>query len=342
LFQVYPILLLAFFVAGGLEGQERSGGIDFLNERLPIPDSERFKEGDYIDSGVGLTFGVDRRLSYLAGNYEEAVERFEQSVSRFKYRSEIWVFLARAYFYMKSPEEARRTINRAAQVMPDLKERFWDPLMDSMLGEIRKRANNLQVQIDFYSKNQEDFLSLFRLYQFLDDEKGAIGVIHAAEAKANKMNELSGMVSAGSQRQYRKEVGKWLQLADQLRAELVAVGIEVPQAPEFSSQEGLPKAGGGKDPVLLEATRILQLKVDFYLSVAQDYRDLFDNYLLLDMPKEAAGVVPALDREILRIQLEVDIAHNLTQEAKFSEQLEGLKKLRGELVDQIGSSGEGN
>ena len=339
------LFLIACLLGVPLEGQKRPGGIDFLNERLPIPNSERFKEGDYIDSGVGLTFGVDRRLSYLAGNYEEAVERFELAISGFRYRSEIWVYLARAYFYMKSPEEARRTIERAAQVMPDLNEKFWNPLMESMLGEIRKRAYNLQTQVDFYSKNQEDFLSLFRLYRFLDDERGSIGVIHSADAKANKMNELSGMVSAGNQRLYQKEVGKWQQLADQLRAEMIAVGIQVPPAPRLgSAAESTPTGQDGKDPELLERTRILQLKVDFYLSAAQDYRDLFDNYLQLDMPEKAAGVIPALDREIQRIQMEVDIAATLEQEAEFSDQLEGLKTLRRELVAEGGGSGssEGN
>jgi hypothetical protein len=57
--------------------QEAVAGIDFLNDRLPIPESALFDEGSYIDSGVGLSFGVDKQLTYSAGQFEEAASRFE-------------------------------------------------------------------------------------------------------------------------------------------------------------------------------------------------------------------------------------------------------------------------
>lgn len=107
--------------------QEAVAGIDFLNDRLPIPESALFDEGSYIDSGVGLSFGVDKRLTYSAGQFEEAASRFEISVAGFSYKSDIWVYLARSYFYMNSPDRARVTLERAQEVMPDLRERLWHP-----------------------------------------------------------------------------------------------------------------------------------------------------------------------------------------------------------------------
>ena len=331
---VAMLLLCLLGAAGGSEAQDSRGGIDFINERLRIPDSARFNEGDYIESGVGLKFGIDRRLSYNTGNYEDSVEQFEEAVIGFRYKSEIWVLLARAYFYMKSPEMAKETIERAMAIMPDLDESFWKPLMESMLDEIRKRANKLQTQVDFYSKEQGDFLSLFRLYKFLEDHRKAIGVVHAAEGKGNKMNELAAMVSGPSQRIYHEESIKWKELSDQLRGELLATGIEVPPAP--STPGGAPSVDAvGKDPELLEATRILQLKIDFYPSQLQDYRDLFANYLSLDMPEKAAGVIEALGREIKRGQLQAAIASDYQEEIKQLDKVATMEGLQKELKSAL-------
>ena len=334
------VLLCLLAGIGGPEAQQFQGEVNFLNERLRIPESERFNEGDYIETGVGLKFGIDRRLSYNTGNYEEAVVQFEEAVSGYRYKSEIWVLLARAYFYMKSPKEAKRTIGRAVAIMPDLDESFWKPLLESMLGEIRKRAHKMQTQVDFYSKEQDDFLALFRLYIFLEDHQGAIGVTHAAEGKANKMNELSAMVSGPSQRIYHEESTKWKDLADQLRGELQAIGVEVPPMPSTTGRASLADATG-KDPELLEATRILQLKVDFYPSQIQDYRDLLDNYLLLGMPKGAAGVIEALEREIKRRQLQAEIASDYQEEIKQLDEVAAMKELKKELESALGGETTG-
>ena len=142
--------------------QPRGPRIDFLNERLRIPESARFVEPDYIDSGVGLRFGIDKRLSYFPGQYEAAAQAFATSVQTYRYKADIWVYLARSYFYMRDPQRAKDILLQAVQTMPDLQERFWDPLLNSMLGEIRKRAVHLQTQVDFYTKSQGDFLTLFR------------------------------------------------------------------------------------------------------------------------------------------------------------------------------------
>jgi len=160
-------LVLFAVVQGG--AQQRVRQMDFLNDRQKIPDSELFSEADYTESGVGLRFGIDKRLSYFSGQYEEAVTRFEGAVSSYRYKAEIWVFLARSYYYQKDPDLARLTIERAVAIMPDLVQNLWDPLLASLLGEIRKGALNLQVQVDFYSKTPGDFLTLFRLYLFFKD-----------------------------------------------------------------------------------------------------------------------------------------------------------------------------
>ena len=327
---VVALVLCLATVSTSASAQERRGSIDFLNERLRIPDSERFDEGDYIDSGVGLKFGVDKRLSYLSGNYEEAAERFEEALKGFRYKSEIWVYLARSYFYMKSPEKAKQTVEKAASIMPDLKERFWNPLLESMLGEIRKRVNNLQTQVDFYSKSQEDFFNLFRLFKFLEDYQGASGVIHAAEAKAARMNELATMVSGNSQRTYRQEARKWQDLAQELRGELQALGVEV--LPGTTQVEAPPLSETtGKDPELLEATRILYLKVYYYQSRSEDFRELFNNYLRLGMPERTREVVEALGQEIQRAKLQADIAPDVQKESEYLQKAAALEELQREL-----------
>ena len=125
--------LACLVLAAVAQEPKEVAGIDFLNERLPLPETERYDEGEYIDTGVGLSFGVDKRLTYYAGQYEEAVVGFEDAIRRFRYKSEIWVYLARSHFYMKSPERARETLELAAEVMPDLSERLWQPMIASLL-----------------------------------------------------------------------------------------------------------------------------------------------------------------------------------------------------------------
>ena len=81
---------------------QKARELDYMNDKLRIPDSEKFDESTYIETGVGLTFGVDRRLSYYAGNYAEAATQFANAVKRYPYKSEIWVFLSRSYFWLVS------------------------------------------------------------------------------------------------------------------------------------------------------------------------------------------------------------------------------------------------
>jgi tetratricopeptide (TPR) repeat protein len=111
------ILAVLGGTAAALLAQRSLAAVDFLDEKLKIPDSARFTEAEFTQSGVGLSFGVDKRLSYMIGRYDDAARRFEDSAARFPYKSEIWVFLARSYFHMKAPQKALAALDRAAAQM---------------------------------------------------------------------------------------------------------------------------------------------------------------------------------------------------------------------------------
>lgn len=328
------LLSLAFLCAGAADAQQRVRPVDFLDERLKIPESARFKEADYTESGMGLRFGVDKRLSYFSGQYVEAIQRFEEAVRSYRYKAEIWVFLARSYFYERNPEKAKEAIERASATMPDLAESFWNPLMQSMLGEIRKRALNMQTQVDFYSKSQGDFLTLFRLYLFLEDEEGMAGVVGRAEAKASKLSILATMVSADSRRRYSEESDKWTALVGQLRGEMSRANFAVPP-PIAAKVEDITSATAA-DVELLERTRLLQVKVDFYQPQIADFSELFDNYLALDMAEGAQGVLDALDREVIRVKFQADTATDYVQENKILEKAEEIVALKAQLSQRMG------
>jgi len=121
-----PNMLVALLLLVTAVGaQERVPGLEFLNERQRSPESELFDEGGYIESGVGLSFGVDKRLTYRPGEYEEASQRFELALRKFRYKTEIWIYLSRSYFYMKSPDAALDALMLAQGLMPDMSARLW-------------------------------------------------------------------------------------------------------------------------------------------------------------------------------------------------------------------------
>ena len=259
------------------EPLEARGRIDFLNEKLPIPESERFNDAAYTASGVGLSYGVDKRLTYLAGNYGEATQRFEAAVGKFKYKSEIWVYLARAYFYEKQPEKARKALERASAVMPELDASLWRPLLDGLMGEIRQRANQLQVQVGYYSQSPDDYLALFRLYTFLQAYEDAKGVIKGADGMERQLGEQATMSSGSNRRTYRDKAREWRALAESMRSELRSAGVSVPPSTNVSLE-----ADDADQTELIEAAQMLQLKVDYYNAGKDDYEKLFENYLELN------------------------------------------------------------
>ena len=330
--------LLVGCLACAVAAQARGPHIDFLNERLKIPESQLFVESDYIESGVGLGFGIDKRLSYFPGQYQEAVQAFAESIQKYRYKADIWVFLARSYFYMREPQRAKDILLQAAATMPDLSERLWDPLLKSMLGEIRKRADNLQNQVDFYTKSQDDYHNLFRLYKFLQDHVSSIGVIHAAGAKAVWMRLGADMASAEKQRAYRAEASKWDSLALVMTGELEMMGVSVPPRP-VHELEVLALTEAGHDRQLIDDTQVLQMRVDYYESDPADFRQLFDNYLVLDMADRAHRVIAALDREILRVRFLADAATDFVQASQYLEEVSGLESIREKLKAKMDASG---
>ena len=317
---------------GASWAQERRQSIDILNERLLIPDSELFDEGQYIDSGVGLVYGIDKRLAYYAAQYEEAAARFEVGVSGFPYKAEIWVFLARAYFYMKSPERARETLERARQVMPDLDERLWGPLMDSLQGVIRQRASEQQIRVDFYSPGQDEFLSVFRLYLFLEDHELATGVVRSATARGVKMIQMATTVSGSSRRSYLEEAVRWHAVAGDMAAELETLGTPVVVDP-------LAQSGAAID-MEAEEIRILQLKIDFYRATEADYRKLFDLYQQRDDGDKSAGVLAAVKKEIGRLQLQASVAPTIQAETDLLDRMDKFTGLHTELKTQLPQAAE--
>lgn len=311
--------------------------IDFLDERLKIPESSRFVEAEYTESGVGVPFGVDKRLSYFSGNYAEATQRFMDSLKRFSFKAEIWVYLARSYFYEKKPEDARNTIERAAEIMPDLSERFWNPLLESMLGEIRSRALDQQAQIDFYTRSQGEYLELFRLFRFLADEAGMSGIIDRAERRAAKMAVMATMVASSTRATYLADADKWVGLAGQMRGEMREVGFLPPETqplPTYTRESVV-----STDVDMLEKTHQLQLKVDFYQPNLEDFRTLFSNYLELEMPAGARFVIEGIEREVTRLQLKADTSNDFVEVSKLQEEVASLDQLKLELSQRLDSEG---
>jgi tetratricopeptide (TPR) repeat protein len=330
-----PVVLLTILAAlcwaAAVGAQKLVPGIEFLNDRLKIPESELFDEGRYIESGVGLSFGVDRRLSYLTDDYEEAVKRFEVAVRQFRYKAEIWVYLARSYFYMNSPDAARDALVRAEELMPDLREELWQPLLASLKWEIQQRARRQQAQIDFYSTGQDEVLSLFRLYLFLGDPDSAKNLVTVSHGRARTMRQAAEMVSGDSRSAQAAEADRWEQLGERLAAELLTAGIEAPTVPT-------PTASSKMDVDIdeRERVRVLQLRVDFYKAGEEDYLQLFQAYLDRADTSKAHSVITSLARHITGLEVQSSVAPTITGQADIEQRIEALRVLTDDLRRQLG------
>jgi hypothetical protein len=175
-------------------------------------------------------------------------------------------------------------------------------------------------------------LSLFRLYRFLEDYKSAGGVILAAEGNANKMNELASMSSAASRPQQVAQSTKWQSLADKLRGELKSQGHEAP--PSVWEEGGAPRASSA-DSELIEQTRLLQLRIDFYEARHDEFTQLFENYLALDRPMRAQGVIEALDREIIRVRMRADTEPDFIEQANLEDEILVLQGMQTTMRSQL-------
>ena len=80
---------------------------------------------------------------------------------------------------------------------------------------------------------------------------------------------------------------------------------------------------------LVEATRLLQLRVDFYqfLVGPDEYQKLFDSYLKLKKTAGAAGTIKALERGIKRLQLQAVEVRDYQEELELQEEVKKLEKL---------------
>ncbi|MDA0336024.1 MAG: hypothetical protein O2782_12725 [bacterium] len=328
------ILLSILVLVRVVGAQEEVVGIEFLNERMRIPESELFDEGIYIESGVGLSFGVDKRLAYMPGEYEEAAQRFELSVRQFRYKAEVWVYLARAYFYMKSPDAARDALLRAEALMPDLRDHFWQPMLASLKSEIRQRALRQQAQIDFYSTGQDEVLSLFRLYLFLVDHDSARDLVVVAHGRARMMRENAQMVSGASRSAQAAEADRWQQLGERLADELQAAGIPVPPV---AVAPPLPDIPGSEDIEEQERVRVLQLRVDFYAATEADFEQLFQAYIAQTDTIRARAVIASLERHITDLGVQASVAPTLGDQADIEERIDALKAMGATMRTQVGA-----
>ncbi len=311
---------------GSVSAQERRHGISFTDERLFIPDSESFNDGSYLSSGVGLKFGVDKRLTYLSGDYAGAVIAFEEATRTYRYMAEIWVYLARAYFYSESPELAKQTLERAKGMMPDLADRLWNPLIGSLLSEIRQRANQEQIQVDFYSPDQQKILSLFRLYIFLEDTKAAKGVIDTAHQRATEMRERTTMVAGSSQATYIDQAKQWDMLAASLSSEMSLLGEQPPPAPPASvAPEPVPIDAAAEQAA--ERERLLQLRIDYYHASSSEYEELFDAYLLRGDTRRARILAERARQEAARLGLVASVAATIQDEEEIKQKASTMDSL---------------
>ena len=148
---------------------------------------------------------------------------------------------------------------------------------------------------------------------------------------ANCFHESVGTDNATYGRQTTEEVI----LADKLRAELVSLGHEVPPR---VLQEGGVTATSSADAELTEQTRLLQLRIDFYQAQHDEYTRLFENYLALDRPMRAKGVIEALDREIIRVRLRVDSEPDFLEQANLEDEILVLREMQKTMRSQLPES----
>jgi hypothetical protein len=331
------LITMTLMMVCPVASQERE--VRFVDERLLVPESEHFTDGSYIASGVGLKFGVEKRLTYLSGDYVEAANAFEESVLTYRYKAEVWVYLARAYFYSDSPELAKQTLQRANQIMPDLTDRLWDPLIASLSWEIRQRANQQQIQVDFYSPDQQGLLSLFKLYVFLEDQGAAKGVIEAVRHRSHGMRERSTMVTGSSQANCIEQAELWDQLAESLSREIPGMGVQIPAASAALVDAPTPVDAAAEQAV--ERERLLQLQVDFYRAGPAQFSELFDGYLLRGDTRRAGSVTERANQEAARLHLVASVAAATQDEEEIKRKAATMDSLANSFATRLsGADGQ--
>lgn len=321
------MLLAALLLAAPLWAQAGPGEVDFLDDRLLIPEAALYDSSQYQASGVEAAFAEAKRQAYDLGQYPQAAQRLAPLVDLYPQKSALWVYLARSYFHSQDFESARQTLTRAAAVMPELGERLWQPLREGLLEEVRRLANQLQAQVDFYPQRQADFAPLLRLYRFLQDSTAAQALVRSAGQRRADLYRQAEVASGAQRLSYLAAAAQWDRLAGSLGAELDSTAVAPPG--EVGIADSLKQ---------VEILRLLQLRVDYYVAKPQEYQQLFGEYLRLGRRTEAAAVVTALEREIQRLDLLETIAPNAVDGAKYRKESAVLSAMRQQLQTQLGSA----
>lgn len=318
------VLLVGLLLAAPLWAQAGPGEVDFLDDRLVIPEAALYDSTQYQASGAAAGFAEAKR-QYDLGQYAQAAQLFAPVVGQYGQQSATWVYLARAQFHSQEFDAARQTLVRAAEMAPDLRERLWQPLGRGLVGEVRKRANQLQAQVDFYPQRQADFAPLFQLYGFLQDSTAARELVHSAGQRRAELYRQAEVASGSLRQSYLEAAGQWDRL-------IASLGV----APD----SGASALGAATRADSLRTTgllRLLQLRVDYYLAKPGEYQQLFDLYLGLGRRAEAAAVVQALEREGQRLSLLAVVAPTAAEAGKYRDQTAALDSLRRQLQAQLGS-----
>jgi len=308
-----PLGVLLLLLAPPLGAQGKGPSLDFLDERVPIPESALYDSAEYGAGGAAAF--AQARNAYDHGHYPQATLSFAQLSNDHPHKSAVWVYLARAFFHGGDFPSARQALQRAGQLMPELEEPLWQPLGRGLEEEVKRLAFQLQAQADYYPKRQGDWLPLLRLYRFLGDSTQALALVEgAARRRAELLSQAQA--AAGAQRQaLLGAAAQWEGLLGQLWAEGGG-------APADSGQ------GVNPDSVKeAETLRLLKLRVEYYLAKPKEYQQLFEGYLRLARRAEAGAVVEALEQEVQRLGLLEAVAPTPGAAAKFAEQAAALRTL---------------
>lgn len=75
MFRIIAVLAACICVVAGAwmtAAAQKTRELNYMNDKLRISDSEKFNENTYVETGVELTFGVDRELAKVKVEIAEA------------------------------------------------------------------------------------------------------------------------------------------------------------------------------------------------------------------------------------------------------------------------------
>lgn len=317
---MFFLVCLGAFGGAPAAAQTRGQALDFLDDRLVFPRAAQFDSAQYRASGGEARFDQARGQSYARGQYAQAAQLFAQLSNDFPYHSAAWGYLARAFYHTGDYNSARQALVRAGQLMPELMAGFWQPLLRGLEGEVRRQANQLQAQVDYYPQRQAELVPLLRLYRFLADTTAARQLgLGAARRRVDLFRQAE--VASGAQRQ------------SDLAAAAQWDGVIAALNAEWGAALAAPEPAGVLVDSLktAELVRLLQMRVDYYLAPPGEYGQLFGEYMRLGRRAEATALVAALDQEVGRLELLANVAPTPAAAAKFRDQAAAFTALGTQL-----------